>query len=59
MLELYREMTAIAFASIRRFLQGVGTWGGFSIWHWIILLAVVLIPVGIAAVIAAIVLRRK
>lgn len=33
--------------------------GGFSIWHWIILLAVVLIPVGIAAVIASIVLRRK
>ncbi len=33
--------------------------GGFSIWHWIILLAVILIPVGIAAVIAAIVLRRK
>lgn len=33
--------------------------GGFSIWHWIILLAVVLIPVGIAAVIAAIVLRQK
>jgi len=33
--------------------------GGFSIWHWIILLAVVLIPVGIAAAIAAFFLRRK
>ncbi len=33
--------------------------GGFSIWHWIIVLAVVLIPVGIAAVIAAIVLNRR
>jgi len=33
--------------------------GGFSIWHWLILLAVILIPVGIAGVIAAIVLNRR
>lgn len=33
--------------------------GGFSIWHWIILLAVVLIPVGIIAVLLSILRRRK
>ncbi len=32
--------------------------GTFSIWHWIILLAVVLIPIGIVAAIVAIA-RRK
>ncbi len=32
--------------------------GAFSIWHWIILLAVVLIPVGIVAAIVAIA-RKK
>ncbi len=32
--------------------------GTFSIWHWIILLAVVLIPIGIVAAIIAIA-RRK
>ncbi len=33
--------------------------GGFSIWHWIILLAVILIPVGIIAVVLSILRRRK
>lgn len=33
--------------------------GGFSIWHWMVLLAVILIPVVIAAVIAAVLLARK
>ncbi len=33
--------------------------GGFSIWHWIILLAVILIPVGIIAVALGILRRRK
>lgn len=33
--------------------------GGFSIWHWIILLAVILIPVGIIAVVLSILSRRK
>ncbi len=33
--------------------------GGFSIWHWIILLAVILIPVGIIAVVLGILCRRK
>ncbi len=33
--------------------------GGFSIWHWLILLAVILIPLGIVGVIAAIVLNRR
>jgi len=32
--------------------------GTFSIWHWIILLAVVLIPIGIVAAIVAIA-RKK
>ena len=32
--------------------------GGFSIWHWIILLAIVLVPVGIVAAIIAIA-RKK
>ncbi len=32
--------------------------GGFSIWHWIIVLAVILIPIGIVAAIVAIA-RKK
>jgi hypothetical protein len=32
--------------------------GGFSIWHWLIILAVILIPLGIVAAIVAIA-RRK
>lgn len=33
--------------------------GGFSIWHWIILLAVILVPVAIIAVVLGILRRRK
>jgi Sec-independent protein translocase protein TatA len=33
--------------------------GGFSIWHWIILLAVFLIPAGIIAAVLSILRRRK
>jgi hypothetical protein len=33
--------------------------GGFSIWHWIVLLAIILIPASIAAVIAVVLLNRK
>jgi hypothetical protein len=33
--------------------------GGFSIWHWIVLLAIILIPVSIAAVVALVLLNRK
>lgn len=32
--------------------------GGFSIWHWLIILAVILIPLGIVAAIVAIA-RKK
>jgi Sec-independent protein translocase protein TatA len=33
--------------------------GGFSIWHWIILLAVILIPVAIIAIVLALSRRKK
>lgn len=33
--------------------------GSFSIWHWIIVLGVILIPIAIAAVIAIVVFSRK
>lgn len=33
--------------------------GGFSIWHWIILLAVILIPVAIIAIVLTLSRRKK
>jgi hypothetical protein len=33
--------------------------GGLSIWHWVILMAVFLIPVGIIAAVFSILRRRK
>lgn len=33
--------------------------GGFSIWHWIFLLAIILIPASIAALIAVVLMNRK